>query len=59
MLVIGSGPGGQKAAIAAAELGRRVAVVDRPDMVGGVSIHTGTIQCFGTGATEPSTSHRR
>src|SRR3954470_5542000 len=43
MLVIGSGPGGQKAAIAAAKLGRRVAVIDRPDMVGGVSIHTGTI----------------
>ncbi|MDF3299027.1 Si-specific NAD(P)(+) transhydrogenase [Streptomyces tropicalis] len=43
MLVIGSGPGGQKAAIAAAKLGRRVAVVDRPDMVGGVSLHTGTI----------------
>ncbi|MFJ5775439.1 Si-specific NAD(P)(+) transhydrogenase [Streptomyces sp. NPDC093094] len=43
MLVLGSGPGGQKAAIAAAKLGRRVAVVDRPDMVGGVSIHTGTI----------------
>lgn len=43
MLVIGSGPGGQKAAIAAAKPGRRVAVVDRPDMVGGVSLHTGTI----------------
>ncbi|MCW7945067.1 pyridine nucleotide-disulfide oxidoreductase [Streptomyces hygroscopicus] len=43
MLVIGSGPGGQKAAIAGAKLGRRVAVVDQPDMVGGVSIHTGTI----------------
>jgi NAD(P) transhydrogenase len=43
MLVIGSGPGGQKAAIAAAKLGRRVAVVERPDRVGGVSIHTGTI----------------
>ncbi|MGW5481632.1 Si-specific NAD(P)(+) transhydrogenase [Streptomyces sp. NPDC004008] len=43
ILVIGSGPGGQKAAIAAAKLGRRVAVVDHPDMVGGVSIHTGTI----------------
>ncbi|KUO09117.1 Si-specific NAD(P)(+) transhydrogenase [Streptomyces sp. DSM 15324] len=43
MLVLGSGPGGQKAAIAAAKLGRRVAVVDRPDMVGGVSLHTGTI----------------
>lgn len=43
MLVLGSGPGGQKAAIAAAKLGRRVAVVDRGDMVGGVSLHTGTI----------------
>ncbi|RPE46401.1 NAD(P) transhydrogenase [Streptomyces sp. Ag109_O5-1] len=43
MLVIGSGPGGQKAAIASAKLGRRVAVVDNPEMVGGVSIHTGTI----------------
>ncbi|MEU6850841.1 Si-specific NAD(P)(+) transhydrogenase [Actinacidiphila alni] len=43
VLVIGSGPGGQKAAIAAAKLGRRAAVVDRTDSVGGVSIHTGTI----------------
>jgi NAD(P) transhydrogenase len=43
VLVIGSGPGGQKAAIAAAKLGRRVAVVERRDMVGGVCINTGTI----------------
>ncbi len=43
LLVIGSGPGGQKAAIAAAKLGRRVAVVDRRDMVGGVCVNTGTI----------------
>src|SRR6185295_14948744 len=43
LLVLGSGPGGQKAAIAAAKLGRRVAVVDRRDMVGGVCINTGTI----------------
>ncbi|MGF7233471.1 MAG: Si-specific NAD(P)(+) transhydrogenase [Frankia sp.] len=43
VLVIGSGPGGQKAAIAAAKLGRRVAVVDRRDMIGGVCINTGTI----------------
>lgn len=43
MLVIGSGPGGQKAAIAAAKLGRRVAVVDRTRMLGGVSLHTGTV----------------
>ena len=43
LLVIGSGPGGQKAAIAAAKLGQRVAVVERADMVGGVCINTGTI----------------
>ena len=29
ILVIGSGPGGQKAAIAAAKLGRQVAIVER------------------------------
>ncbi|MBD0282241.1 MAG: FAD-dependent oxidoreductase, partial [Thermoleophilaceae bacterium] len=43
VLVIGSGPSGQKAAIQAAKLGRRVAVVERRQRVGGVSIHTGTI----------------
>ncbi|QFU92851.1 Si-specific NAD(P)(+) transhydrogenase [Amycolatopsis sp. YIM 10] len=43
LIVIGSGPGGQKAAIAAAKLGKRVAVVDRHDMVGGVCVNTGTI----------------
>ena len=43
LIVIGSGPGGQKAAIAAAKLGKRVAAVDRQDMVGGVCVNTGTI----------------
>ena len=43
LLVIGSGPGGQRAAIAAAKLDRRVAVVERPDMLGGVCVNTGTI----------------
>jgi NAD(P) transhydrogenase len=43
LLVIGSGPGGQKAAIAAAKLGKRVAVVERRGMVGGVCTQTGTI----------------
>src|SRR6266481_7112900 len=43
LLVIGSGPGGQKAAIAAAKLERRVAIVERPDMLGGVCLNTGTI----------------
>src|SRR5262245_56588586 len=43
VLVIGSGPAGQKAAIAASKLGRRAAVVDRADMLGGVCVNTGTI----------------
>ena len=43
ILVIGSGPAGQKAAIAAAKLGKRAAVVERTEMVGGVCINTGTI----------------
>jgi NAD(P) transhydrogenase len=43
VLVLGSGPSGQKAAIAAAKLGRRAAVVERGHMIGGVCINTGTI----------------
>ena len=43
LVVIGSGPGGQKAAIAAAKLGKTVAVVERGRMLGGVCINTGTI----------------
>ncbi|HST67169.1 MAG TPA: Si-specific NAD(P)(+) transhydrogenase [Mycobacteriales bacterium] len=43
LLVLGSGPGGQKAAIAGAKLGRRVGIVERKHMVGGVCINTGTI----------------
>jgi NAD(P) transhydrogenase len=43
LLVIGTGPAGQKAAIAAAKARKRVAIVDRALMIGGVSVHTGTI----------------
>lgn len=43
MVVIGSGPGGQKAAIQAAKLGKRVALIERNGNVGGVCINTGTI----------------
>jgi len=42
-LVIGSGPAGQKAAIQAAKLGKKVAIVDRRADVGGVCLHTGTV----------------
>jgi NAD(P) transhydrogenase len=43
LVVIGSGPAGQKAAVAAAKERKRVAIVDRAGMIGGVSTHTGTI----------------
>jgi len=43
LAVIGSGPAGQKGAIAAAKLGKRVVIIDREEMLGGVSLHTGTI----------------
>lgn len=43
LVVIGSGPAGQKGAIAAAKLGKRVAIVDREHRIGGVCLHTGTI----------------
>jgi NAD(P) transhydrogenase len=43
LVVIGSGPGGQRAAVQAAKLGGRVAVVEREPYLGGVSANTGTI----------------
>lgn len=43
LVVIGSGPAGQRGAIAAAKLGKRVAIVDQRELVGGVCLHTGTI----------------
>jgi NAD(P) transhydrogenase len=42
-IVIGSGPAGQKGAVAAAKAHNRVAVIDRTTMIGGVCVHTGTI----------------
>src|SRR5439155_21144227 len=51
LVVIGSGPAGQKSAIAAAKMRKRVAVVQRGNgttragsgNIGGVCVHTGTI----------------
>ncbi len=42
LIVIGSGPAGQRAAIQAAKLGKRVAIVEK-EQVGGVSVNWGTI----------------
>ena len=43
LVVIGSGPAGQKCAINAAKMKKKVAIIDKRDMFGGVCIHTGTI----------------
>ncbi len=50
LIVIGSGPAGQRAAVAASKMGKRVAVVEARSVVGGVCINTGTI---------PSKDHAR
>ncbi len=42
-IVIGTGPAGQKGAIQAAKLGKRVAIIEKNRVVGGAQINTGTI----------------
>ena len=42
-VVIGTGPAGQKAAIQAAKLGKRVAIIEKLNVLGGAAINTGTI----------------
>ncbi len=43
LLVIGTGPAGQKAAVQASKLGKKVGIIERKEVVGGVCINTGTI----------------
>src|SRR5262249_22939915 len=43
LVAIGSGPAGQRAAVQAAKLGRRAAVIERAPVLGGVSTNTGTL----------------
>jgi NAD(P) transhydrogenase len=43
LLVIGTGPAGQKAAVQAAKLGKKVGIIERRMVLGGVCINTGTI----------------
>jgi NAD(P) transhydrogenase len=43
LIVIGSGPAGQKAALAAAKHCARVALIEQRQVVGGACLHTGTI----------------
>ena len=42
-IVIGSGPAGKRAAIQASKLGKKVLLVEKKQVVGGVTVHTGTI----------------
>ncbi|MBT3370378.1 MAG: Si-specific NAD(P)(+) transhydrogenase [Rhodospirillaceae bacterium] len=68
MISIGSGPAGQRAAVQGAKLGKRVAIIEREQVVGGVSLHTGTIPSktfreavltFGRGGRRASDMRRR
>jgi len=43
LIVIGSGPAGQRAAIQGSKLGKRVAIVEKHEALGGTCINTGTI----------------
>ncbi|MDH3760883.1 MAG: Si-specific NAD(P)(+) transhydrogenase [Gammaproteobacteria bacterium] len=43
LIVIGSGPAGKRAAIQAAKVGKDVLLVEKNEIVGGVTVHTGTI----------------
>jgi len=43
IIVIGSGPSGQRAAIQGAKYGKRVALIERREVVGGTCINSGTI----------------
>src|SRR4029450_5183713 len=43
VIVIGSGPAGQRAGIQAAKCGKRVALIEKREVVGGACINTGTI----------------
>ena len=43
VIVIGSGPAGQKAAIQSSKAGKRVAIIERDSLFGGACVHRGTI----------------
>jgi NAD(P) transhydrogenase len=43
LIVIGSGPAGQRAAIQAAKFGKRAALIEKLEVIGGTAINTGTI----------------
>jgi len=63
LVCIGSGPAGPRAAVQAAKLGKRAAVVERRRAVGGVCIDTGTnyptlAECYKVAALDASNKLR-
>ncbi len=43
VLIIGSGPGGEKAAVQASKLGKKVGVIENRPVIGGAGLHLGTL----------------
>ncbi len=43
LICIGSGPAGQRAAVQASKLGKKVALIEKSNFVGGICLHTGTV----------------
>jgi NAD(P) transhydrogenase len=43
LVVVGSGPAGQKAAVQAAKLSKRVVIIEKAGQLGGTSLNTGTL----------------
>src|SRR5580700_9610063 len=43
LIVIGSGPAGQRAAIQGSKMGKHVGLIERREVIGGVCINSGTI----------------
>ncbi len=43
VLILGGGPGGERAAIQAARIGKRVVLIEREHVIGGTCINRGTI----------------
>ena len=43
LIVIGSGPAGEKGAAQAAYFGKKVAIIEKAPAVGGAGVHTGTL----------------
>ena len=50
LVVIGSGPAGHKGAIGAAKMRKKVAIIDRKQMIGGVCVNSGTVPSNSRGA---------